>query len=35
MNTKNLNDKEKIEGIAVVFWSFFGRFAILLQLFQR
>ena len=27
MNTKNLNDKEKIEGIVVVF---FGRFAILL-----
>lgn len=26
MNTKNLNDKEKIEGIAVVFWSFFWSF---------
>lgn len=32
MNAKNLNDKEKIEGIAVVFWSFFF---VVLQLFQR
>lgn len=32
MNAKKINDKEKIEGIAVVFWSFF---LVVLQLFQR
>lgn len=35
MNTKNLNDKEKLKELRSFFGRFLDRFAILLQLFQR